>query len=78
MQQLFLIPHPQEEGTGDSSFTSFGLAFSLHKAEVNVSVCRGEGTARSVVVSTTACAGGSSSLRISPLCAMKGFEKSVI
>lgn len=29
---------------------------------------------RSVVVPTTACIGGSSSLGISPLCAMKGYE----
>lgn len=33
---------------------------------------------RSVVVPTTARIGGSSSLGISPLCAVKGYEKSVI
>ena len=49
----FSNPAPPGKRGWGQLLTSFGLAFSLHKAEVNVSACREEGSARSVVVCTT-------------------------
>lgn len=66
--------------TADTSFTvSFFLGhFHFIKLQSMCFVCGEEGMTRSVVVPTTACIGGSSGLGISPLCSMKGYEKSVI
>lgn len=52
--------------------------FHFIKLQSMCFVCGEEGMTCSMVVPITACIGGSSSLRISPLCSMKEYEKSVI
>lgn len=73
-----LLPPEGRNDRGHLLHIFFFLGISLHKAAVNVFCLWEEGLAHSVVVSTAACIGGSSSPRISPLCCMKGYEKSVI
>lgn len=51
--------------------------FHFIKPQSMCFVCGEEGMTRSMVVPTTIGIGGSSSLRISPLCSVKGYEKSV-
>lgn len=81
MQQPFPTAPAPAPGRSfqDTSFESpSAWHFHFIKRESMCFVCREEGMTRSAVVPTTACIGGSSSPRIIPLCAVKGYEKSVI
>lgn len=76
----FFIPAPplERNDCGHLLHIFFFLGhFHFIKPQSMCFVCGEEGMTRSMVVPTTVCIGGSSSLRISPLCSMKGYEKSV-